>query len=175
MLTSHFRKVSSIASKRIRPVTYNINNISRLLKRDINVAIVGSGPAGYYALDELLKLNITSLNAHIFDKSPNPFGLVRSGVAPDHPEVKAVESQFTELSKRDNVEFFGNVHVGKDITVEELMKMYNVVVFAYGACKDRKLGISGEDLKGVHSARYVSYNQKSSGFIMLLKRLCRMV
>lgn len=152
MLLKQTRKLRSSYLVPNRPI---IRKAFASLKynRNISVAIVGSGPAGYYCLDELLKLNLKHFQAHLFEKKPYPFGLVRSGVAPDHPEVKVVENHFTSLTKRDDVEFFGNVEIGKDISVEELRKMYHVVIFAYGAENDRRLGIPGEDLDGVHSAR----------------------
>lgn len=127
--------------------------IHQYKKREIHACIIGSGPAGYYAADELLKTQIKDLKIHMFEKLPTPFGLVRYGVAPDHPEVKYVESNFTEISKLPNFNFYGNVKVGKDISIDELKSLYNIIIVATGADDDRTLGIPGENLEGVHSAR----------------------
>jgi adrenodoxin-NADP+ reductase len=120
------------------------------------IAVVGSGPSGFYTVKYLMK----SVNAShgfridILERLPTPFGLVRSGVAPDHPEVKNAQNDFTALMSEDHISFFGNVNVGEDISLEELRKAYDVVVLAYGCQSDRKLGIPGEDnLSGVLSAR----------------------
>ena len=123
--------------------------------REIHVAIVGSGPAGFYAADELFRSTLKDLRVDMYEKLPTPYGLVRSGVAPDHPEVKAVESVFHSLAEVPNFNFVGNVQVGRDVTMDELKSAYEVIILAYGAEDDRKLGIPGENLEGVHSARYV--------------------
>lgn len=124
------------------------------------VAIVGSGPSGCYTAKYLLNHdNVASV--HVLDKLPTPFGLVRSGVAPDHQLVKNVQNDFSELfnadekgNKERDVELYANVTVGKDVSLEELRKIYDVVVLAYGCENNRKLGIPGEeDLQGVLSAR----------------------
>lgn len=130
--------------------------------RGIHVAIVGSGPAGFYAADELFRSTLKHVKVDMYEKLPTPYGLVRSGVAPDHPEVKAVETVFHALAQAPNFNFVGNVQVGKDVTIEELKKAYQVIILAYGAEDDRKLGIPGEDLQGVHSARYASHNTSFS-------------
>ncbi|XP_041363674.1 NADPH:adrenodoxin oxidoreductase, mitochondrial-like [Gigantopelta aegis] len=117
-----------------------------------HVAIVGSGPAGFYTAQQLLKGH-PSLRVDIYEKLPVPFGLVRYGVAPDHPEVKIVTNTFTETARNKRCSFIGNITVGKDITIGELQRAYTAVVLAYGADEDRKLGIPGEDLPNVLSAR----------------------
>jgi len=89
----------------------------------------------------------------VFDRLPTPYGLVRYGVAPDHPEVKNVQNDFDTLFQDKGVRFLGNVNVGEDISVQELREKYDVVVLSYGCESDRKLGIPGEDLNGVLSAR----------------------
>nr|XP_043628422.1 NADPH:adrenodoxin oxidoreductase, mitochondrial isoform X2 [Erigeron canadensis] len=89
----------------------------------------------------------------IIDRLPTPFGLVRSGVAPDHPETKIVINQFSRVAHNERCSFFGNVSLGSSISLSELRQFYHVVVLAYGAESDRALGIPGEDLNGVHSAR----------------------
>ncbi|KAL8163258.1 UNVERIFIED_CONTAM: hypothetical protein K2H54_015972 [Gekko kuhli] len=89
----------------------------------------------------------------IYEKLPVPFGLVRFGVAPDHPEVKNVINTFTQTARSDRCSYYGNVTVGKDITVKELQKAYHAVILSYGAEDNRTLGIPGEDLAGVYTAR----------------------
>uniref|UniRef100_A0A8D0EEM0 NADPH:adrenodoxin oxidoreductase, mitochondrial n=1 Tax=Salvator merianae TaxID=96440 RepID=A0A8D0EEM0_SALMN len=116
------------------------------------ICIVGSGPAGFYTAQHLLKHHkLTQVD--IYEKLPVPFGLVRFGVAPDHPEVKNVINTFTQTAHSDRCSFYGNVTVGKDITVEELRKAYHAVVLSYGAEDNQTLGIPGEDLAGVYTAR----------------------
>ncbi|XP_066560983.1 NADPH:adrenodoxin oxidoreductase, mitochondrial isoform X2 [Amia ocellicauda] len=116
------------------------------------VCIVGSGPAGFYTAQHLLK-NHPSLQVDIYEKLPVPFGLVRFGVAPDHPEVKNVINTFTQTAHQERCSFYGNVSVGCDVTVEELQRAYHAVVLSYGAEGNRRLGIPGEDLSGVYSAK----------------------
>jgi ferredoxin--NADP+ reductase len=118
----------------------------------LRVAIVGSGPAGFYAAEQLMKPEETTVEVDMFDKLPTPFGLVRAGVAPDHPKIKSVIRVYEKTAARPEFRFFGNVEVGTDITVAELQERYHCVVFAYGTSIDRRLGIPGEDLPGSHSA-----------------------
>ncbi|KAJ7537246.1 hypothetical protein O6H91_12G104900 [Diphasiastrum complanatum] len=118
----------------------------------LHICIVGSGPAGFYTADKLMK-RFGQAKVNMLERLPTPFGLVRSGVAPDHPETKVVVNQFSRVAASDRFSLIGNVSLGKDVSVEDLRKLYHVVVFAYGAESDRELGIKGEDLKGVHSAR----------------------
>lgn len=127
-------------------------NSSATSKTSPHVCIVGSGPAGFYTAQQLLKGH-SSLHVDIYEKLPVPFGLVRFGVAPDHPEVKNVINTFTQTGNNERCSFVGNVTVGQDITVKELQKCYTAVVLAYGADDDRTLGIPGEDLPNVLSAR----------------------
>lgn len=124
------------------------------LRRKLHAAVVGAGPAGFYAADELFKSALANVKVDMYERLPVPYGLVRNGVAPDHPEVKAVESVFHTLALSPHFNFIGNVNVGKDLSIEELQKHYDIVILAYGADGDKKLGIPGEDLKGVYSARY---------------------
>lgn len=93
------------------------------------------------------------MRVDLLDALPTPYGLVRSGVAPDHPEVKSVVNDFEQVAADPRVSFLGNVRLGKDLSLDELRSMYNGVVLAYGAASDRTLGIPGEDLKGVVPAR----------------------
>lgn len=114
-------------------------------------AIVGSGPSGFYAAEALLASERTFL-VDLFERLPSPFGLVRSGVAPDHPKLKEPVRVYQKIAESPQLRFLGNVMVGRDITVEELKACYHVVIFACGAETDRKLGIPGEHLAGSHAA-----------------------
>jgi ferredoxin--NADP+ reductase len=118
----------------------------------LRVAVVGSGPAGFYAAEHLLKHEGTTVEVDMFDRLPTPYGLVRAGVAPDHPKIKSVIKVYEKTAARPEFRFFGNVEVGRDITVAELQERYHAVLFAYGTSVDRHLGIEGEDLPGSHSA-----------------------
>ncbi|XP_068643301.1 NADPH:adrenodoxin oxidoreductase, mitochondrial [Aristolochia californica] len=127
-------------------------SICSLSSRQLHVCIVGSGPAGFYTAEKMLKAH-KEADIDIIDRLPTPFGLVRTGVAPDHPETKIVINQFTRVATNERCSFFGNVSLGSSISLSELRNIYNVVVLAYGAESDRSLGIPGEDLLGIHSAR----------------------
>jgi len=116
------------------------------------VGIVGSGPAGFYTAQYILKHHPTA-QVDIFEKLPVPFGLVRYGVAPDHPEVKNATNTFEEVARNERFRFFGNVNIGQDLKAVDLQSAYNAVVFAYGADDDKRLHIEGEDGKGVIAAR----------------------
>jgi ferredoxin/flavodoxin---NADP+ reductase len=118
----------------------------------LRVAIVGSGPAGFYTAEHVLKHEGTHAEVDMFDRLPTPYGLVRFGVAPDHPKIKSVIRVYEKTAARPEFRFFGNVEVGTDVTVEELRERYHAVVFAYGTATDRQLGIPGEDLPGSHPA-----------------------
>lgn len=120
--------------------------------RCLKVAVIGSGPAGFYLTQQLLKSSRVS-SIDLFEKFPVPFGLVRYGVAPDHPEVKNVEHSFTKTAESDRVSFLGNVNIGPDVSLQEIRQAYNAVVLCYGSARDRSLGIPGEDLSNVISAR----------------------
>jgi ferredoxin/flavodoxin---NADP+ reductase len=121
-------------------------------EKPLRVAIVGSGPAGFYTAEHLLKHEEVTAEVDMFDRLPTPYGLVRAGVAPDHPKIKSVIRVYEKTAARPGFRFFGNVEVGQDITVPELQERYHAVVFAYGTSVDRHLGIPGEDLPGSHSA-----------------------
>jgi ferredoxin/flavodoxin---NADP+ reductase len=118
----------------------------------LRVAIVGSGPAGFYAAEHLLKHEEATVEVDMFDRLPTPYGLVRAGVAPDHPKIKSVIRVYEKTAARPGFRFFGNVDVGTDVSVDELRERYHAIVFAYGTSVDRQLGIPGEDLPGSHSA-----------------------
>ncbi len=117
----------------------------------LRVAIIGSGPSGFYAAESLYKANIP-VQIDMFDRLPTPFGLVRGGVAPDHPKIKTVTRVFDRIAAREGFEFFGNVAIGRDITVDELKLFYDAAIFACGAETDRRLEIAGESLPGSHTA-----------------------
>lgn len=121
-------------------------------KRVIRAAIIGSGPAGFYAAEQLLKREEFECEVDVFDRLPTPHGLVRSGVAPDHQKIKSVTRVYDKIATHPKFRFFGNVEFGKHITLEDLRGHYHVIVFATGAQTDRRLGIPGEDLEGSHTA-----------------------
>jgi ferredoxin--NADP+ reductase len=112
-------------------------------------AIVGSGPAGFYAADFLLK---AGLAVDMYERLPAPYGLVRYGVAPDHQTIKRVTAAFERTARQVGFRFRGHVEVGKDVALEELRRAYHLVVLAYGASSDRQLGVPGEALAGSHAA-----------------------
>jgi ferredoxin/flavodoxin---NADP+ reductase len=114
----------------------------------MRVAIVGSGPAGFYAAEHLLRREDVTVEVDMFDRLPTPFGLVRGGVAPDHPKIKSVIRVYEKTAARGGFRFFGNVHLGRDVSPAELAERYHAVIYAYGAETDRHLGIPGEDLAG---------------------------
>ncbi|XP_028023212.2 NADPH:adrenodoxin oxidoreductase, mitochondrial isoform X2 [Balaenoptera acutorostrata] len=116
------------------------------------ICVVGSGPAGFYTAQHLLKHH-SRAHVDIYEKQLVPFGLVRFGVAPDHPEVKNVINTFTRTAHSDRCAFHGNVVVGRDVTVQELRDAYHAVVLSYGAEDHQALEIPGEELPGVFSAR----------------------
>lgn len=128
---------------------------SVLLTSPIRICIVGSGPAGFYLTQNLLKLRQTMpVTIDIVEKAPVPFGLVRYGVAPDHPEVKNVINTFTKIAEHEHVRFIGNVHIGQTIRLKELQEFYHIIVLAYGSSVERALNISGEkNLGNVFSAK----------------------
>jgi len=118
----------------------------------IRAAIIGSGPAGFYAADHLLKQKDFNCKVDVFDRLPTPHGLVRSGVAPDHQKIKSVTRVYDKIASHPSFRFFGHVEFGKHITLEDLKRHYHVIIFATGAQTDRKLNIPGEDLTGSHTA-----------------------
>jgi ferredoxin--NADP+ reductase len=117
----------------------------------LRVAVVGSGPAGFYAADHLLKSDI-HVRVDMFDRLPTPYGLVRFGVAPDHLKIKSVVRVFDRTAKNEAFRFYGNVDIGQDITLDELKAHYHQICFATGAQTDRQMGIPGEDLPRSHAA-----------------------
>jgi len=120
--------------------------------KQIRVAVIGSGPAGFYACEHLFKKDEHDFSIDMYDKLPTPHGLVRSGVAPDHQKIKSVTRVYDKIASNEKFRFFGLVEYGKHITMEDLKKHYHVIVFATGAQTDRKMNIPGEDLEGSHTA-----------------------
>ncbi|MGH2951967.1 MAG: FAD-dependent oxidoreductase [Solirubrobacterales bacterium] len=134
----------------------------------LRVAIVGSGPAGFYAAEAVLKRGGEELAVEVdmFDRLPTPFGLVRAGVAPDHPKIKSVIRVYEKTAAREGFRFFGNVEIGREVTVAELAERYEAIVYAYGTAVDRQLGIPGEELPGSHSAtEFVNWYNAHPDFV----------
>lgn len=120
----------------------------------LRLAIVGAGPAGIYAADLIIKSELRDfeVSVDLFDLLPAPYGLVRYGVAPDHPRIKGIIRALYEVLDRGDIRFFGNVQYGKDITLDDLKKYYNAVIFSTGAIRDASLNIPGIDLDGSYGA-----------------------
>jgi ferredoxin--NADP+ reductase len=118
----------------------------------LRVAVFGAGPAGFYAVEELLKQGGRTILVDLFDRLPTPYGLVRGGVAPDHQKIKAVIKQYEKTASRSGFRFFGNVTFGLDLSLEEVLAHYHQVLFTTGAESDRRMGIPGEDLPGSYPA-----------------------
>jgi ferredoxin--NADP+ reductase len=119
---------------------------------DLRVAIVGSGPAAFYAAGALLASEDPQVEVDMIERLPTPWGLVRLGVAPDHPQLKTVSRAFERIAARPGFRFLGNVEVGRDVSHEELTALYDAVVYAVGSQTDRQLGIPGEDIPGSWAA-----------------------
>lgn len=113
---------------------------------ELHVAIVGAGPAAFYAAEELVRKQ--QVKVDMFDRLPTPYGLVRAGVAPDHAATKGVESTFAATAAKKNFQYFLNVEVGKHISHDELVDRYHAVIYAVGASTDKRLGVEGEGLRG---------------------------
>ncbi len=121
-------------------------------------AVIGSGPAGFYTAEALAKAFGDSARIDIIDKLPVPYGLIRFGVAPDHQSIKAVSRRYDKVVDGETVRFLGNVGVGDVVSIDELQALYDAVILATGAPHDRKLGIKGEELRGVvGSAAFVGW------------------
>src|SRR5215210_1181196 len=121
-------------------------------ERPLHVAVVGSGPAGFYAAGQLLADPRASVTVDMFDRLATPWGLVRAGVAPDHPKIKSVTRMYEKTARRPGFRFHGNVEIGSDVGHAELAGAFHAVLYAVGAPTDRRLGIPGEDLPGSHAA-----------------------
>uniref|UniRef100_A0A7N0RE99 NADPH:adrenodoxin oxidoreductase, mitochondrial n=1 Tax=Kalanchoe fedtschenkoi TaxID=63787 RepID=A0A7N0RE99_KALFE len=133
-------------------ISLSARKFSTFASHPMRVCVVGSGPAGFYTAEKLLKTH-EGAQVDIIDRLPTPFGLVRSGVAPDHQETKVVVNQFSRVAVSERCSFFGNVCLGTSVSLSELRDLYHVVVLSFGAESDRVLGIPGEDLKGIYAAR----------------------
>src|SRR5580765_4789207 len=120
--------------------------------RPLRVAVVGSGPAGFYAAAALLASEDPVIEVDMIERLPTPWGLVRLGVAPDHPELKAASRVYEKTAAMRGFRFLGNVEAGRDIAPEELARLYDAVVYTVGAQTDKRLGIPGEDLPGSWAA-----------------------
>ncbi len=123
----------------------------------LNVAVVGSGPSGLYAADALVKQAAkldppVTVQVDVIDRLPTPYGLVRYGVAPDHPSIKSIAEVLRKVLEHPQVRFLGGVHLGDHVTREDLLASYDAVIYATGAMRDRRMGIEGEDLSGSHAA-----------------------
>jgi len=118
----------------------------------LRVAVVGSGPAGFFTAQHLLAKPDLVVTVDLYERLPTPFGLVRFGVAPDHEEIKRVTRQFDKVAAKPGFRFFGNVDVGSDVTLDELARHYHIICFTTGAETDRRMGIPGEDLARSHAA-----------------------
>ena len=123
----------------------------RAVSAPLRVAVVGSGPAGFYAAGSLLDADIP-VEVDLVERLPTPWGLVRLGVAPDHPKLKSVSRAFERIAAKPGFRFLGNVEIGRDVTHADLVALYDAVIYAVGAQSDRRLGIPGEDLAGSWSA-----------------------
>lgn len=118
----------------------------------LRVAIIGAGPSGFYAADQILKDPETHAQVDLFDRLPTPYGLVRGGVAPDHPKIKSVTRVYERTAAKEGFRFFGNVEVGRDLGIADFEDHYHAVMYTFGAEADRELGIPGEDLPGSYAA-----------------------
>jgi len=118
----------------------------------LRVAVIGSGPSAFYAVEALFKQAALVAQVDMFDRLPTPYGLVRYGVAPDHPKIKSVTKVYEKLAANPRFRFYGNVELGKHVTVADLRQFYHQILYATGAQSDRRMGIPGEDLGGSHPA-----------------------
>ncbi len=118
----------------------------------LRVAIIGAGPSGFYAAGQLLAVQEPEFAVDLYDRLPTPYGLVRSGVAPDHPKIKSVTRAYDKTSQHERFRFFGHVELGKDLTRAQLLEHYHVVMYTLGTSIDKRLGIPGEELDGSHPA-----------------------
>src|SRR5215510_12146201 len=118
----------------------------------LRVAIIGAGPTGFYATDQLFRQPELVVDVDLYDRVPTPYGLVRAGVAPDHQKIKAVTVAFDKVAAHPRFRFFGGVELGRHLSVDDLRAHYHMIVYSTGAQTDRRMGIPGEDLKNSHAA-----------------------
>ena len=149
--------LAAAARAQVRPV------LAGALPRPLRVAVIGAGPAGFYAAEALLKQTALPVAVDLIDQSPAPYGLARSGVAPDHPKAKAAIASFEAVAADPRARFFGGVRLGRDVSPEDLARFYDRVIYATGAEEDRRLGVPGEDLEGVVPASRLTrwYNARA--------------
>jgi len=121
-------------------------------ERPLNVAVIGSGPSGFYIAESLLKQEEFYVEVDMFERLPTPYGLVRAGVAPDHQQIKSVSKIYEKIAQLPQFRFWGNVHFGTDIQKDDIMDHFDAVVYAVGAQSDRSMGIPGEEFRGSYSA-----------------------
>ncbi|HCJ69784.1 FAD-dependent oxidoreductase [Corynebacterium casei] len=128
------------------------------------IAVIGSGPAGIYASDLLVKSSL-DVQIDLFEKMPAPFGLIRYGVAPDHPRIKGIVKSLHNVMEKNEIRFLGNIEVGRDITVDEMHEYYDAIIFATGATQDKAMGLPGEELDGSFgSAEFVGFYDGNPNF-----------
>src|SRR4029077_7264318 len=143
-------------SSRAAPIPATVRTLQRTSpmsnESPIRIAVIGSGPAGFYAAGHLLKESAVEVEVDMLERLPTPWGLVRSGVAPDHPKIKSVSRVYEKTAEHPRFRFFGNVCVGEPVSRDELLEHYHAVVYAIGSAVDRPLGIPGEGLAGSHAA-----------------------
>ena len=120
------------------------------MEEPLRIAIIGSGPAAFYAAEHLLKRPGSQVD--MIERLPTPYGLVRGGVAPDHPKIKSVTAVYEKIAAQPGFRFFGNVEYGRDLTRADLEAHFHAILYATGAQTDRRLDVPGEDLEGSHSA-----------------------
>jgi adrenodoxin-NADP+ reductase len=145
-------KATSKPATKFLPTQRNAYSTAVPPRKGLRIAIIGSGPAGFYTAHRLLH-KVQDAVIDMYEQLPVPYGLVRFGVAPDHPEVKNCQDTFEEVAQSPRFSYIGNVCVGHDIELSKMTPHYDAMLFSYGADEDRRLGIPGEDLKGVFSAR----------------------
>lgn len=130
----------------------------------LRVAVVGSGPAGIYASDLLVKSDV-DVQIDLFEKMPTPFGLIRYGVAPDHPRIKGIVQSLHNVMEKEEIRFLGNIEIGRDITVEEMREYYDAIIFATGSTADKALNLPGSDLNGnFGAAEFVGFYDGNPNF-----------
>ncbi|HEX9659413.1 MAG TPA: FAD-dependent oxidoreductase, partial [Rhodothermales bacterium] len=138
------------------------------MDRPLRVAIIGSGPAGFYAAGALVAQEDPPVSVDMFDRLPAPYGLVRYGVAPDHENIRNVLRIYRKTLSHERVRFFGNVEYGRDLKYQDLIELYDYTVFSTGAPTDRSLGVPGEDLRGSMSAtEFVAWYNGHPDFVDL--------
>ena len=135
----------------VRKSLHREEQVQLSMSRPLRVAIIGSGPAGVYASDALMKSG-REVSIDLYEKMPAPFGLIRYGVAPDHPRIKGIIKSLHRVLDKPEVRLIANVEFGEDVTLDELKELYDAVVFATGAVGDRDLNVPGADLDGHHGA-----------------------